>query len=309
MHRVFFLHGGPGLHTEAERHVVAPVLDSVHIQTTFWEEPQGILEASSKDAYQARLESAEKALLSFEQPVLIMAHAFGCNYALDLAEKHPSRVEHLFLVAPNTQVFATFCRLMKLGVEAARETSDLDRLLVLDSALKETRTLMDAPMLQGVSTALSMPEVVLQGWHNEAAFLQWQGSFEAPPWTINPSEQVDVLLAFQRARDRASEAGARYSRIQAPTSVVFGAHDSYISRADEVAYLKQRVHQFNQTTFQSSSHFVQLEEPAALAQWVITQCENQTKHKVTGALAQQPGPHHSSTTQPQREESSHGNIT
>ena len=76
-------------------------------------------------------------------------------------------------------------------------------------------------------------------------------------------------------------------RIQTPTSVAFGEHDSVISRADEVAYLKQRVHQFNQTTFAGASHFVQLEEPTSLAQWVSTECDSRSNSKVPNILVQQ----------------------
>src|SRR5436305_9042305 len=82
-----YLHGGPGMHPESERHLLYEPLRRNDIDTAFWTEPSLLRpESGAFDpdaAWQNSLASAERMLLDDgrRDATTIIAHSFGAHIA------------------------------------------------------------------------------------------------------------------------------------------------------------------------------------------------------------------------------------
>lgn len=262
--RWLFLHGGPGLSSEAERRLWGPECSARSVKVEFWDEPR---QNSSAHAYSVSVESALNAfdrLASGEgERVGILAHSFGANLALSIAEKRPGKVAALGLIAPGTQTYTAFLRILRIGHEEAVKAGANEAAKIIENSLVATQVFADEPLLLGLAAALSVQGTVLRYWHDFGKMAQWAQVMQEPNWAVDATSQLGVMLAFKRELETRSTL-----RIDVPTWIAFGAEDEIISRADEVRYLSSRLKVVEQNTFENCGHFVQLEAPASLAEWV-----------------------------------------
>lgn len=125
--RTLFLHGGPGGCALAERAMYGRSLP-VH----WWDQPRSVaLYPSPFDALVGAAEAEIRLLAQLsEHPVDVVAHAFGAQLALGLAERMPDRLGRLVLLAPIGDLGAAFVRLathlIAHGGGAARLTAAVE---------------------------------------------------------------------------------------------------------------------------------------------------------------------------------------
>lgn len=262
-----FFPGGPGLNSEAERRFWAPSLRAAGLQVEFWDEP--LNPTPPTQAYEISLNSAEEKFLDLVHsnagaPVGLIGHFFGANFALELATRFPSLVSRLVLLAPGTQIYTAFLRIMRIGHEEAMRSGNAEAARKIEESLIATQAFPDQPMLAGLETALAQPGTPMRFWHSLAGFQKWSQIFEAPEWVQDPSRRMNILLSSATALSSRSS-----TRLNVPVWLGFGAEDEMISRADEVRFISQRFPVVEQKTFESAGHFLHLEAPSAVAQWLL----------------------------------------
>lgn len=280
-HRWVFLHGGPGLNSEPERRYWEPALAAAGVSVLFWDEPR--THADPSRAFEEILESATQALLNAVASnqgaaVGLIGHAFGANTALALADRFPALVSKLVLLAPTTQIYTTFLRVMRIGHEEATRAGDQAASRLIEECLIATQSFPDVAMLQGLSCALSQRGTWMRYWHSLEHLQKYDQLGQTKEWALSASNRMAGWMSSAKHLSNRSTL-----RLNVPVWLGFGAEDEIISRAEEVRYLSQRFPIVEQRTFEGAGHFVQLEASALVADWL---CGIQTSDSDTlGAVA------------------------
>ena len=92
-----FLHGGPGLNSEAERQILGPLLKSYELEISFFDEPsllrpQGPI-FDQQGASRGLIASAAEALHRLPGKVTLIGVSFGARVAEHLVAEFPEKLE------------------------------------------------------------------------------------------------------------------------------------------------------------------------------------------------------------------------
>jgi len=143
----FFLHGGPGLNAGVER---AWFGDSLPVD--WWDQPPTANAASPFEVLvQACIERIHELATTRVTPVKILAHSFGGQLAIALAERIPHLIESMTLLACSPSLAAA---ILRMGSRlSADQPDDLELLRALPPSSRIEPTLSDLMSIIGAWSA------------------------------------------------------------------------------------------------------------------------------------------------------------
>lgn len=92
-----FIHGGPGLNSEPEKHLMAPIFKKYALEIDFWNEPTQF--HSNQYAEEVQRSLIDK-IHSFQDKVNIIAHSYGAKTVLGILSEVRHKIDHIFFSAP-----------------------------------------------------------------------------------------------------------------------------------------------------------------------------------------------------------------
>ena len=131
--RVLFVHGGPGLNSNPERHLIPDnILNNA--LWSFWDEPE---ELPQKNPYQFVLRNLVETIEQIKEPLFILAHSSGCRLVLDILPSVEKKLLGLFFSAPVVDLHYSDEATIQLGLSTLRNNQDqnADRLASLSNGL------------------------------------------------------------------------------------------------------------------------------------------------------------------------------
>lgn len=245
-----FLHGGPGLSAVAERELYGDSLD-----VYWWDQPR--FEVLFARPYQALLDDTvlQAKRLAGHGKVNLLAHSFGARLALDLAQRLPSRIGAVTLVAPTFDVTGTLARLAEHLSTCTRNPARL-----LAAAHRATRAGAGFADVWTLIEAIGeVPDYLNAYWGPDAGHRR-RWFFEViatKPWVDFNTCKV-ILEDFL-----STPASDTPTSVTGPVTLVLGVHDVLV---DATAAERAWRCYFPQVTTRlvNAGHFVHLEAPTRL---------------------------------------------
>ncbi len=263
---IFFVHGGPGLNSYAEKGVLGPLFESAGVKTYFWNEPSLLRQDGDgfkeDGAYLNWVESLQKHLIQFyqerSQPIHLFAHSFAATACLSLvqklAQKHPQLFASLTFIAPAFNLEETYKNILRLAVLDFKETNPYkaDKLSVL---LEEGCTFFDSAMEEGFEMAFT-DELLLSHYWCDLSQLQKAVSF-----LTKPEAQIDLKSFFAVLRDfsNSTEGLAVRKKVAIPTLFVFGEKDPVVLESQTTEFIKNTFLNYKAMSCPNASHYVHLD--------------------------------------------------
>src|SRR4051794_19835134 len=108
--KTLYFHGGPGLNSNPEKHLIGPDLARAGFDVVYWNEPStfrpGGAPFQPSGAYENYLHQAELFFLeqSGECPVLLIGHSFGAHAVAHLGERYPEKTAGLIYISPDLSI-------------------------------------------------------------------------------------------------------------------------------------------------------------------------------------------------------------
>jgi len=168
-----FVHGGPGLNSNPELHLLSASFIKEAAPIVFWNEPSKLRPQGSsfkdQDAFQHMLEELRKFIIaeSEDGPVVILAHSFGAFAINDLLPAIGDRVERLVLLAPVLDLRNLDGNILDIAVKECSqrnlhaEASEFENYKAnLDDEFTDER-------FEGLAKALAIEDVLGSYWRNK----------------------------------------------------------------------------------------------------------------------------------------------
>jgi pimeloyl-ACP methyl ester carboxylesterase len=263
MKNLFFVHGGPGLNSFAERCLLEPELLRRGIRTTFWDEPSILRptqnQAMIEPSYQAWIKALEEEFIDFidgiEDPanegLILMAHSFGVFGALRLLERYEDTIQWLCLVSPSLWMVEAQKNIFECAAKdyesISNESSELLRKLA-----RKTKGVFDPPSREAFDLALRDPQLFSHYFESDQRQLEWMECLSNPAFSFDERSFNGVLESF-------ADESQQLKKREVPIIVVFGEQDPIVSRKLEIETAREMTTKLYPLIIDSARHFPHLE--------------------------------------------------
>jgi pimeloyl-ACP methyl ester carboxylesterase len=245
--RCLFLHWGPGSHAEVERSWFG---ESLPIQ--WWDQPKV---AAQPGALEKIIAAAENELIRWVnengKPVSLLAHSFGGQIALELADRHPEKISSITLMSCGFWPVQGFTRLGRALLERRPQNSDLRA--AIEAAERELSFATFGGLIQQIA---STPGYLELYWAPNAASQSAKARFYG---FAEKSTPLDVGL-FMTLMGEVLARGPRDSQFKGQVRVFLGEHDPLLDPRVEGAHWSKCFPQAELITV-PTGHFAHLELP------------------------------------------------
>lgn len=250
MQPLLYIHGGPGLHGEAERRWLLPAAAAHGWALQIWDER--LSGARTWEAcVQSVLEAAREAARS--APVTVLAHSFGACLASEAARRHPELFSQMVFLAPTLDMRAVFLNLIELVARDQAVTRQVDVAEGLRERASASRAFYDASMQEGLALAFQQPTALPHYWGDPAAMGRWLQIVSEPAWTIDFATQASILSGFSGTLAE--------ERLPIRALTFFADRDQLVTESDQRPVLESRFASYETKTFEGAGHFGHLERP------------------------------------------------
>jgi pimeloyl-ACP methyl ester carboxylesterase len=271
MIKALFLHGGPGLNSEAERRILAPILSAQGFDFTFWNEPshnrpEG--HAFQKDrAFSGWLESIEAVLREQGPFELLVGSSFGALAALHLLARGRISFARFVMLSPTLDLLATFHKMMDLAVRdfSGTEPSKAAALLELQ---KRSRSFFDGPTRQAMELVYQDPLLLGHYWVDHEILPRWASVLSEPRFGLDRESQNAVLAEMAST----PETHPLNSLRGIHAMLMVGARDPVRDDERNLGIARPFLGSIERHVFAKSGHFPHLEEPEAFADTLKAFC-------------------------------------
>lgn len=276
MIKSLFLHGGPGLNSEAERRMLASDLEKDGFDFHFWNEPSLNREDgypfNASQAFTGWLKSAEKAADQHGPFQLLVGLSFGALAALHLVSRNPRMFRQLVLISPTLDMMGTFRKMMEM---AAKDYTELGQETVASEIL-ELRTkganVMDAPTRRAMDLVYQDPKLFGHYWVDPTVMGKWASVLGESRFGVDFVSQAAVLEEFARAPEPICGDGADVQAV-----VMIGDKDPVVEVPTILKMLSSFCPKPRLVHFSKSGHFPHLEEPDAFIRSLKEFCATSSK--------------------------------
>lgn len=257
-----YFHGGPGLNSLAEQHLLGPLFADYRQSIFFWNEPSKFRPSgdlfSTERAYSALTASMHRFVkehTSTGHPAHVILHSFAVNPFLQKSIEEPQRIASLTIIAPAFDFWSSLRRIVGLAIsDFEADSPGVSR--QLEQCLKDSKKPFDAKMREAIQLAATDAKLFTNYWRNTAAMNEYFGCWQ------ERGAQLDLDSFFSVLTELATITTARAdgAQIAIPTKLIFGKHDPIIDAKKETLLTEKIFSSGDYITFENSAHYPHLEE-------------------------------------------------
>jgi pimeloyl-ACP methyl ester carboxylesterase len=242
---IVFLHGGPGLNSNPEAHILASYLSSLKHEAFFWNEPSDLRpdgeHYNNETAFGRAVESAEKFVTKICQDkvyrkskceLTLMAHSFAVHYAVRLAQKFKKQIVEIILISPGLNINDADKNILKLAMNDLEKMGHSDVSNQIASLLPLLKEEFDQNKMQAFILGSQDGALFVNYW-SDLNLMQAYFSYVVGEYAFDAKGMFAVRATLPKIEEAPSE------KISIPTSVYFGELDPVTPAQEQIPALKK----------------------------------------------------------------------
>ncbi len=258
---IVFFNGGPGMNSEPERHMLAPYLHDLGIESHFWDEPSELrsgYHGKPEEAFQEATRSAEKFIQNIcsekEAPceLTLVAHSYSVQYIVRIAEKNKDRIREIVLLSPGLNVKAADKNILNLAVRGLKEEGLGEASKELETLIPELDEAFDQKKAKAYLIGAQYKGLFLNYWTNfnlmGEYFSHMQGQYG-----FDLKGLFEVRSSMPLLKNDVSE------KISIPTRAYFGDLDPVSVPDEQIPYLKNYFLNLETSVIKGMKHYPHIE--------------------------------------------------
>ncbi|GAA4318373.1 alpha/beta hydrolase [Compostibacter hankyongensis] len=257
MEQLLFYHGGPGLNSNPERNMLAPLYKRHGLDLRVWNAPSALrntLPAGFKgDRFEQLLQDAESFLLEHYQgkPLFVLGHSMGGQVVAWLLQKHAEKIKIAFMSAPCFRVFSADRNIFSLMERDCVLNNDDVGAEKMRSVIRNLSGSFDDNNISGWQFLLSNPGIFNHYWHHRDRQVSYFSHF------VSPEYIMDVDGFFETRKDFIDVEVAPSS---VKTIVFFGLQDAVVNLDEARATIHDNFSDLKVYKMPYSAHYPHIEE-------------------------------------------------
>ncbi|MGE0327142.1 MAG: alpha/beta fold hydrolase [Polyangiaceae bacterium] len=263
---VVYYHGGPGLNSRADETYIRRLFEGVASKVHFWDEPS-LQRGDSRvqDAADAFEEYQSIALEYFREvtdghaPTLLVAHSFGANAAIRVAQAFPARIAGVVLLAPGLDF--RVC-LRNIGACALEDFKTLGKQVDADELSRNLeRFASEWPSVAGrvCEHVLSDEQLLGHYWFDASVAPEYLARFEGTH-AIDAASFVGVSPCWKPVS---------LTKVNVSALVLDGDADKIVSPAAEASTLRSVFPKLERAVLPECGHFVHVERTELVRERIL----------------------------------------
>ncbi|HVL69946.1 MAG TPA: alpha/beta hydrolase [Vicinamibacterales bacterium] len=260
---VVFVHGGPGLHSEAERRTLGPLLDTAGVRVEFWNEPSSLRGAPAvSSGWFQRISASLRNSARAAEPLTLVAHSAGAHAALQLLRERRHADDAVVLIVPSLPLHGTLLRILRLAtVLYAPHAPELaDRLSALAAS---SSRVMDPPLREALELAVGAPELLRHYWGDDTAFARFAAVLQEPEWGFDIEAFFSVLSELA-----AHEQQVTATPLEHRSTLIYGAQDPIFDASETLPQVRRLLPAVTVDRF-PGGHWPHLERPEEFVETLL----------------------------------------
>lgn len=250
-----FLHGGPGLNSNPEKHLMAEKFRMAGLNLFLWNEPSSQRNPTPVSYnFTDWLSSAGNCLQNAARggkKVHLLAHCYAAQLAIWLSQKHPNLIERIVLIAPAFTVHDVDRKLFAF-CKTDYSDSDPGKAAQLEEIIRKADEGFDDTKANGWLLALGNPRLATHYFNDHEVMQKYFGCF-----TDEYQIDVESLMGVRKSACRLPVS----QRSDIPAVLFFCADDEIIDMDLQKKSCESYFSNIIKTVvFKRSKHFPHLEE-------------------------------------------------
>lgn len=252
-----FYHGGPGFNSNPERHLLKPRFEKFLGPFELWDEPsaqRGTLVNLGLSPAEEYLRSAIYFLQTHATPLkqaTIIAHSFGAQIALHLAQICPLLIRKFIFISPVVDLNTLDRNICLIAAEDFKKEGHLEK----SKNLLNQMTLL--PELGNDRTELFKliledSQLLKHYWKNQEAMANYFSYLTNPPYTFDLQNLFDVR--------KTHESAILPRKILIDSIFIYGDHDPIVQLKQSEGFIETHFARKGIIRFTDSAHYPHLEE-------------------------------------------------
>ena len=241
-----YIHGGPGLNSYPESQMIAKTFEAHGLTLHFWNQPENL---EGQDKYSQIKSHLIKYVLSFDQPVFILAHSWGARLFIDCVESFEDKILGSCLLAPALDFKKGDINICKKGREILKSQNfDCSK---IDAFIESESTTFDEVSANALTEAFSS-NYFSENFINSSNFIDY---FKL----LNKSREFNLDLMFDIRKSMPLLPAERDNKLEHPSVAIFGAKDPVFSKSSEMKVIEETFSNCEIIVLENCSHYPHIE--------------------------------------------------
>ena len=254
--KVVFVHGGPGLNSNPEKNLISQIYEQSGLEIHFWNEPR---ELQTDDPYTFVKSSLIDYINSFNAPVTLLAHSWGCRLVIDCINEIESNVNGACFISPAVDFKNADRKICKLGKEILNNQKASTEKIKKFLAVKTDD--LDEIRFEALAEAFCSNYFV-KNFINEE---NMKGYFQ---YLTDENEfRASDMISIRRSMELAPTSPTR--RVKLPTTAIFGKLDPIFTKSSESKVLEEVFSNLKPIELEDQSHYCHIEKPEIVLKEIL----------------------------------------
>ncbi len=268
METLLFFHGGPGLNSNPEQHMLTEIYKNKGIEFKGWNEPSTLRGSFDNDFANTRfkqlLDSAEKFLLKNYngKAVYLMGHSMGCQTIIELLRKHNDKIKAIFMSSPSFHIYEADKNIFTFIQEDYDNHNDKINSEKLKKIILNISGKFDNNTIKGWETVLENPRALDYYWCNRDTQLKYYKHFISPEFSLDIEGFLEVRKSFTDVELFISDK---------KVIVFYSEKDSIVLAKKESATIKKYFSNLTTYNMEKSVHYPHIEEAEKVLDIIINE--------------------------------------
>jgi pimeloyl-ACP methyl ester carboxylesterase len=255
--KVLYFHGGPGLNSNPEKHLLKPLYNRNNIDLKFFEEPSLKRPAGpifkSENAYENYLVHAEKFLMEHfnGEQLDLVCHSFGSHICRHLGFKHSDKIRQIFFINSALDLPGTDKNVFNFVSNDYKNHNEFENAEKLKNYALKIGTTFDEFSIKGWLLVSENPRFMHYYWTDKSMMRDFVQYFSPPQYEIDPE-------AFILTRQSWFEPEVSETAIKVHT--IFGLNDIVVNKDKEIEILKNNYSNVTVIFIEDCGHYPHIEK-------------------------------------------------
>lgn len=257
MRKLLFFHGGPGLNSNPERHMLRSLYEQHGIILCTWDEPSGLRGTANTSGGQTRFEQLLKSaedflLMHFESDSIAVAgHSMGCQIVAWLMQRHNDKIKTVFMIGPCFHLYNADRRVFNFIAGDLKKEHNLAAHEKMQSIINNISGRFDDNAAAGWQLALSNAHLFDFYWSNNQLQQTYLSYFTAPQFSVDTESFFEVRKSYY-----APELTQRGEK----TVIIHASSDNVMSIDEDISLIKNKFPANKVYALEGRTHFIHIEE-------------------------------------------------